>query len=152
MVGSVPGQGDRLSAARADRAEDHREFTAMIKVETRGKYAGVKIHLDVEECEALMALHNDGNVAFDAHAAGAKFKDLHVPLSLAQQMGKKISGLLDENPDLLKPRTPEQVAAILAKEVEKASMQLNAVKSGKKWESKHIDKEKLKEALLKHAE
>jgi hypothetical protein len=123
----------------------------MIKVETRGKYAGVKIHLDVEECEALVKLADDGKVSNFAVLAGTS-KTIQVPFNLAYKMGKEIKDLLAENPDLLKPRTPEQIAAILAKEVEKASMQLNAVKSGKKWESKHLDKEKLKEALLKHAE
>jgi hypothetical protein len=123
----------------------------VIKVETRGKYAGVKIHLDVEECEALIEASKALTTIYPTEVA-VGLKTISVPLKLAKQMGKEIAGLLEENPDLLKPRTPEQIAAILAKEVEKASMQLNAVKAGTKWDSKHLDKEKLKEALLKHVE
>jgi hypothetical protein len=122
----------------------------MIKVERRGKYGGVKIHLDAEESKQLMDFSNDGNLVFDAIVASNSLIHLKMPLKLAMQMGKKINQLAEEDPDLLKDRTPEEVAAILAKESEKAGMQLNALKNGKDW--KKVDPSSLKKALLKHVE
>lgn len=111
-----------------------------MKLESRGKYPGVKVHLDPEECEALLKLAEANFMGYGI--------EIKVPLSLASKMGKSIKDLLVEQPDLLKERTPEQIAAILAKESEKAGLQLNALKNGKDW--KKIDPELLKGALLHH--
>lgn len=73
---------------------------------------------------------------------------IQVPFNLARKMGQSIKDLLAEQPDLLKERTPEQIAAILAKESEKAGLQLNALKNGKDW--KKIDPAKLEKALMHH--
>ena len=112
-----------------------------MKVESRGKYGGVKVHLDPEECELLIKAVGEGPF-------GTSFALPLKHVNLALKMGKKIKDLLEENPELLKERTPEQVAAILAKESEKAALQLNAVKAGKNWAK--VDPAKLQEALLKH--
>jgi hypothetical protein len=120
------------------------EVTAM-KVESRGKYAGVKVHLDANEAESLIKAASNLS---DPKFYQADLISVAVPLKLAKKMGEQIKDLLKENPDLLKERTPEQVAAILAKESEKAGLQLNALKNGKDW--KKIDPAKLEKALLHH--
>jgi hypothetical protein len=119
----------------------------VIKVEKRGKYGGVKIHLDPEEAKALMEsapILGDNADLYEQKS----MQLLTVPLKLALKMGKKIGELAQAEPDLFNDRTPEEVAAILAKEVEKASLQLNAVKSGSQWQK--VDPEKLAVALAKH--
>lgn len=103
-----------------------------MKVEPRGKYGGVKVHLDSDECEMVMS--SDSKI------------DL---TNFAQKLGKKIKNLLEDEPDMLKDRTEEQVIAILAKESEKARLQLDEIERGKDW--KKVDPSKLKSALLKHA-
>ena len=113
-----------------------------MKVEPRGKYAGVKVHLDGDEAKFLME-------AFEAHSNDAKLQGIPKFGIFALKMGKKVRELLAEEPKLLEDRTDAEVAAILAKEAEKASLQLNAIKSGKKWQN--IPKEDLESALLKHA-
>jgi hypothetical protein len=115
-----------------------------VKVESRGKYAGVKVHLDTEECEVLMGMADA--TAYPTHAV--VMTTFAVPLKLARKMGQSIKELLSEQPGLLKERTPEQIAAILAKESEKAGIQLNRLKNGKDW--KKIEPEALKAALLHH--
>jgi hypothetical protein len=111
-----------------------------VKVEKRGKYGGVKIHLDANECYTIL-----GTTAPDA--------DEHVILIVApaiiSKMSRKITELLEEEPDLLADRTEEEIIAILAKESEKAALQLKQAKSGSDW--KKVDPEKLKIELLKHA-
>jgi hypothetical protein len=121
-----------------------------MKVETRGKYPGVKIHLDAEECEKLMQASKDfGGHTIKLHQQ-LGIQELVIPVSLACKMGKKIEELQQENPNLLKERTPEEIAAILAKEAEKAGMQLNQLKNGKDW--KKVDSTKLEAAMLKHTQ
>lgn len=113
-----------------------------MKVESRGKYPGVKVHLDPEECQWLLDLINKKVKALDAPI------HLQVTTSLAIHMGQSIRDLIKEQPALLEERTPEQIAAILAKESEKAGIQLNRLKNGKDW--KKIEPEALKKALLHH--
>lgn len=128
-----------------------------MKIEPRGKYAGVKIHLDGDECEELLAAVQDDQVKgyqFSTKLAQGTMKkksqQLFTVVALGVQMASKIRNLQEEEPDLLKDRTPEQVKAILAKEVEKAKIQLDTLNAGGKITQ--IDKAALKKALLKHAE
>jgi hypothetical protein len=108
-----------------------------IKVESRGKYPGVKLHLEPEEVSVILAQLGEGQ---DEDSG-----DLY---ELNLKMAKKISKLQEETPGLLDERTPEQVKAILVKEVEKAAMQLKMVEAGQ--DPSKVDKDKLKEALLKY--
>lgn len=116
-----------------------------MKIEPRGKYGGVKIHLEPEECELFLALA--GKIGTYAPENEELKKQI---FGFSSKMGMKIKDLLAKEPDLLAERTPEQVKAILAKEVEKAKMQLDQVNAG--LSHKEVDKEALKKALLKHAE
>lgn len=135
-----------------------------MKIETRGKYPGVKIHLDPDECQKLesgvLDLKSlpdpekavaDGWVAWHKwldHADSGAIVELLTTARLGMKMGKMVKELQEENPDLLTERTPEQIAAILAKESEKARLQLEALKKGANW--KKIEPSKLKSALLAH--
>jgi hypothetical protein len=106
-----------------------------IKVESRGKYPGVKLHLEPEEIQTILAGKDFWHPDDDTEAILVK-------------MRKKIIALQEETPGLLNERTPEQVKAILVKEVEKAAMQLKMVEAGQ--DPSKVDKDKLKEALLKY--
>lgn len=131
-----------------------------IKIEERGKYGGVKVHLDSKECELFLkfgieeedcaapiegcCIHTDASIHQDEpHVA-----ELEAFGSIVRSIGRGIADKLKENPALLTARTPEQVAAILAKEVEKATLQLDRIKRGKDFSK--VNSEKLREALLKH--
>lgn len=115
-----------------------------MKVESRGKYPGVKLHLEPEECSVLTLLA----AVQDIKGPQPSSENVGPALKLAIKMGKKILELKEETPDLLEERTPEQIAAILAKEVEAATLKLDRMKAGKDW--KKIDQSKLQEALNKH--
>lgn len=114
-----------------------------IKVETRGKYPGVKIHLDAEEAQQLI----EACELIPGHYE-AQPTPVSQSFGITKKMGMKIKQLLAQEPHLLQERSPEQIAAILAKESEKAALQLEALKTGQDW--KKIDPDKLQEALNKH--
>lgn len=102
-----------------------------MKVESRGKYPGVKLHLEPEEVETVLS-----------------WKDFDGTHPLLRKMGKKIAELQEETPNLLTERTPAEVEAILVKEVEKQSIQLKRLRNGQEYSK--IDPEELQAALLKH--
>ncbi len=105
-----------------------------IKVERRGKYGGVKIHLDSSQCEILLKW------------IVGKFSPEQE--ALLGEMILAVKKLVKRDPDTLKDRTDAEVAAILAKESEKARLQLERLKEGKEW--KEIPSKDLEKALLKH--
>lgn len=98
-----------------------------MKIEARGKYPGVKVHLDGEE--AQMFLDFIGNqtaikVTEKANPTVAQF---------ATKLGKKVQKLIGEFPNLLSERTPEQIKESLNGDLEKIHDQLAAMSSGKDW-------------------
>jgi hypothetical protein len=107
-----------------------------MKLETRGKYPGVKVHLDPDEVKLILE-----------HAPVLK-GDIPPTQEFLRKMAKEIKKLQEKEPTLLDERTPEQIAAILAKEVEAATLKLQRMKDGKDW--KKINPDKLQEALNKH--
>lgn len=114
-----------------------------MKVEPRGKFGGVKIHLDPEEAKVLIQAET-----VDMGYQPGPNPTVIPTWKLALKMGKKIKDLLQEDPSLLQDRTPEQVIAILAKESEKAALQLQQAKAG--LDISKVDPAKLQAALLKH--
>lgn len=91
-----------------------------MKIEPRGKYAGVKVHLDGDEAEEfLKAYKKDG------------LKDKAVEFQV--KLGKKISKLLEDVPNLFKDRTEEQIKASMEKDLEKIHQQQKAMGEGKDW-------------------
>lgn len=97
-----------------------------MKIEPRGKYAGVKVHLEGEECEELLDIYNARNCASDLD------KD-NLSLRFAIRLGKKINQLLEEEPKLLEDRTDEQIKAALLKEQEESTRKLEKLEKGQKW-------------------
>jgi hypothetical protein len=91
-----------------------------MKIESRGKYPGVKIHLDAEECELLLNI---------VHGK-AKDKDA---IHFSSKLGKKIDSLISDHPNLLKERTEEEIAATLMKEFTESKEKLASIKQGKDW-------------------
>lgn len=115
-----------------------------MKCESRGKHPGVKLHLEPEEVEVILTYCE---MLIKGCHSGPKHPAEDID-KLTQKIGKKILELQDSNPNLLQERSPEEIAAILAKEVEKQTIQLERLKAGKDW--KKIDPNKLQDALLKH--
>lgn len=111
-----------------------------LKVETRGKYPGVKVHLDPDDCQSLMEW-------FEECSTKPTLK-LGLAGKIAAKMGQKIKDLLVDQPDLFKEKTPEQLAAILIKEAEKPQLQLKHLKATGSLE--HLNQDSLKTALLQY--
>ena len=99
-----------------------------MKIEPRGKYAGVKVHLDGEEGQLFLD--------FVEKAKGQeKFKldkDDKV-IKFASKLGGKIQKLIGEVPNLLEDRTEEQIKEALTGDAEKIEKQLAALEKGKDW-------------------
>lgn len=93
-----------------------------IKCEPRGKFAGIKAHLDEIDCQGLLDAADESNtiqlIAFAKHVA------------------KLIRKLLKEEPNLLLPRTPDQIEAELVEEQKKASKKLAKAGAGLVWNDK----------------
>ncbi len=97
-----------------------------MKIEKRGKYAGVKVHLDENECAQLLELTPE---SYEADNVSVKF---------VGKLGKKIRMLLLEEPNLLKPRTPDEIKHELEVELESATLKLKALHTGQDWKEIHL--------------
>lgn len=93
-----------------------------MKIEPRGKYAGIKVHLDGEEVEKFLRWVKGGDTAV-----------INYPIQFAGKLAKQINSLLSEHPNLLKDRTEEEIKAALLKEQEEATKKLEKIKHGEKW-------------------
>lgn len=94
------------------------------KCESRGKYPGVKAHLDPEECEWLLACVDS---PFDPEDAMQVF---------CRDLGKKIRKLMKSEPGLLQPRTHAQIEAELIEEGKKSAKKLAKAGAGLAWNDK----------------
>ena len=103
-----------------------------MKIEKRGKYAGVKVHLEPDEVEPFMKLFHDFT------AIGKPLPTTVTYFSLALKLGKKIVTLMKEEPSLLLERTPEEITLELENELESATLKLAAIKAGKGWKEIHV--------------
>ena len=104
-----------------------------MKIEKRGKYAGVKVHLTETECELLMEI-----TACSDELSSTDWNGENIAVKFASKLGKKISTLLEECPDLLKPRTPEEIKLELENELESATLKLQAMENGGDWKEIHV--------------
>jgi len=100
-----------------------------IKFERRGKYPGVKIHLDREECEALVG------------------KPHNIPLTtkafeLAAMIRKKLIRAIEEDPSILEERTEEEIKATLMKEYVESEKKLAHIKDGLDWKKVKVEVQK----------
>ena len=103
-----------------------------MKIETRGKYPGIKVHLEPDECEVFLAL------AADHKKAGSEYQASGVGMipsyfSLSVKLGKKIAALKQENPTVFEERTPDQIHATLSKELIESQEKLAAMGKGADW-------------------
>ena len=94
-----------------------------MKIEPRGKYAGVKVHLDGDEAGAFLKWA-DGKWSTEPNPSLVKF---------ASKLGGKIQRLIEEIPNLLEDRTEEQIKDALEGDQEKIEKQLAALSGGKDW-------------------
>ena len=99
-----------------------------MEAEKRGKYAGVKLHLDETESQKLL----DWNVKRKAGKVIAETISEEA-IEFCKQVAKAIKKLQKEYPDLLKDRTPEEVKAALEKDQAKIVKQLGKMAIGGDW-------------------
>ena len=94
-----------------------------MKIEPRGKYAGVKVHLDGEEAGMFLKW------AESAHP----FTQPDAIIKFASKLGNKVQKLIKEVPNLLEDRTEEQIKEALTGDAAKIEKQLAALEKGKDW-------------------
>ena len=105
-----------------------------MKIEPRGKYAGIKVHLDEKEVQEILDTMDAANsglahihphdVSYDLSNLGEKF---------LTKLGKKVREVMKEKPNLLEPRTDEEVALELASEYESAKAKIATLKAKGDW-------------------
>lgn len=99
-----------------------------MQIEKRGKYPGVKAHLNPEEVGIITAAHEK-----------LKGKAIEIPivlkpiLKLVAKLGCLIEELEQEEPALLAERTPEQIRETLIEERDKAIAKLQKMDAGLAW-------------------
>jgi L-fucose mutarotase/ribose pyranase (RbsD/FucU family) len=79
----------------------------IMKLEKRGKFAGVKIHLDAKECEDILSFKH------------------YIPLDIQTDMSNLIRNAVKKDSTILDPRTKEEIQAALAKENTKSETRLD---------------------------
>lgn len=104
-----------------------------MKIERRGKYPGVKVHLDPEECEAFIKFADDKLTADHPISDAPPAKPTYFSVSL--KIGKKMKKIMADAPDFLSDRTPEQVKESLLKDHAKIQEQLKAMDEKKDWKT-----------------
>lgn len=88
-----------------------------MKVEPRGKFAGVKVHLDAEEVTSLLS-RPSGDV---------------LSSSIMEEMVRVLGKSVMKDPSILLERTPAQIAAALEKEEVAAREKKKVLLSGFDW-------------------
>ena len=104
-----------------------------MKVERRGKYPGVKVHLEKDECEVFLELVKDHK------KAGGHVYTQPTYFSLSVKMGQKIASLLKDEPALLEERTEEDIVAALSKEAIEADLKLKEIGKGADWKKIKVE-------------
>lgn len=97
------------------------------KLERRGKYGGVKVHLDPDHCINLAKWVEKNDKAQLAH--------------FCMKVGQDVVALMEKDPTLLKPRSPEEIQAELKEEQVKATMKLAKAGCGLDWNGKGEEKD-----------
>lgn len=99
-----------------------------MEAEARGKYAGVKLHLDAKECQNLL----DWVEKLGGLSKLMKNEQNGLERYVIRTV-KALKDLMLEHPDVLKDRTEEQIAAALARDAAKIEKQQAAMKSKQDW-------------------
>ena len=101
-----------------------------MKAESRGKYPGMKLHLDGPECKDLLnwlKLHEL------AGAVGVNDTQKKFPKMFTTAVVKTLRNLLLEHPNMLEDRTEAEVQAALKKDQAKIHKQLGKMAVGGDW-------------------
>ena len=115
-----------------------------MKIEPRGKYAGVKVHLDGEEAGVLLDILDKAQIdelntdkfIYELASVGGDSITLDTirrSIQFASNLGGKIHRLIQEVPNLLEDRTEAQIKEALEGDQEKIEKQLAAFEKGKDW-------------------
>lgn len=91
-----------------------------MKIERRGKYPGVKLHLDGEECKILMT-------------DGLEY------CNLLLEVGTAVRYAIANDPTLLEERTEEEIKATLMKEYVESEKKLAHIKDGLDWKKVKVE-------------
>lgn len=91
-----------------------------MKIEKRGKYAGIKLHLDREECTALM---EPGMSAYNL-------------LSLIRS---KVCDAITDDPTILDDRSEEEIHATLSKEAIESKLKLEKMGLKEDWKKVKVE-------------
>lgn len=95
-----------------------------MKLERRGKYPGVKLHLDGEECEKLLS-----------HESPFHGGSGEILLMIYHQVQKAI----EDDPTLLEERSEEEIKATLMKEFVESEKKLAHIKDGLDWKKVKVE-------------
>jgi hypothetical protein len=112
------GRGTTLSESPHSHVKERRmiAYLQIEKIERRGKYAGVKIHLDGEQCKAILDLH-------------------HTMEEIGLSIHNQLLAALEEDPSILEDRTEEEIKAELMIEAQKSILKLTAMQHGGDWKA-----------------
>lgn len=102
-----------------------------IKVERRGKYAGVKLHLEPKHCEVFRKW-------WEQVQAGQDFDTSKIE-HLSEKIGALINELFMEDLTLYQDRTEEQVKETLMKEYVESEKKLTHIKEGLDWKKIKVE-------------
>lgn len=102
-----------------------------MEIERRGKFPGVKIHLDPAEVKAIGPL-----ASFLEKIDPIKSVDARPGQKVVIKLASKIAQQLKEDSSTLQQRTPEEIRTELETERDKAIEKLARLDAGKKWSSK----------------
>lgn len=94
-----------------------------MNIERRGKYPGVKVHLDEKETREVL------DVLFKVMVTAPTQR----AFKIVAKMAKLIDLELTKDPSLLDPRTPEEIRAELITERDKAIEKLSRLDAGIVW-------------------
>ena len=104
-------------------------------LERRSKYPGVKIHLEGHECQAYLDWLEQAKLHLKGKGDIKLFETLEelVMMTYTRQIARLIKKAAKKDPNLLMPRTAEQVKAQLEKEQTKAAEKLARMAGGETW-------------------
>lgn len=115
-----------------------------MKIERRGKFPGVKVHLDGEEAKRIME-DLQPLIGFDVKKLAKNWKSLGQDSSDIQgavtalehgtKLAKKIAKEFASYPSLFDERTEEEIKEELETELKAAGDKLALIEQGKKWNS-----------------
>jgi len=107
-----------------------------MKIEPRGKFGGIKVHLDPQETQDLVGFAENMNKHGGYHAPTLTIKTNAVPFVFAETLRQKVTKLLLKFPDLYEDKSPEKVKEELQLEIKKSTLKLGEMANGIKWDPK----------------